>query len=198
MKRNNNRQIPQFSSAVEVKHRYRFQTASAVSGLLSFQTSDLIAIMGGIVSVQAAGTMTTRCAAKSFKVHSVEAWAPPPTVGSAATLSLKWIGTSGVGGPALSSLKEVSDTTLSSAFPLHISSKPPKNSLAGFWQEFAGGIVFEMNVPLNTIIDITMSHVLDDTGTICDPYTSFSTTAVGFYVWPAIVSSQVVPVSLSG
>jgi hypothetical protein len=194
MKKNNNRQIPQLSSSVEVRHRYRFQFSGLSQTTLAFSADDLIAIFGGLYT----GGGSVRVSAKSAKIHSVEAWAPPPSVGSSATLSLKWQSNPGGGGPGVSSLREVSDTTLSTAFPLHILAKPPRQTLASFWLDYAAANeIFEMDVPVNTIIDIVMSHVIDDTGTPADTYSSTVGSPVNTYVWPAIVSHQLVPVSLS-
>lgn len=199
--RRNNRNIPQLTSAIVVKHKYRFEfpgTTGLPPTNITFTCDDLIAVFGGVATTVGGGSATVRLAAKSFKIHSVEAWAPPPAVGESASLSLKWATNPGGGGPSVSSLMEVTDTTLSTASPLHIVTKPPKESLSAFWNQFGGGEVFEMSAPVNTVMDILITHVVDDSATALDTYTySTSTATVTTYVWPKLVTSSVIPIAMN-
>jgi len=60
--------------------------------------------------------------------------------------------------------REVTDTSNSVSHVAHVKSKPPQNSLSGFWSTYSGTPtnLFILNVPTATVIDVSVSFVLND------------------------------------
>jgi hypothetical protein len=96
-----------------------------------------------------------------FKLNRIEIYSMPSTTTST-TVALEWLSNYG---PST----EVSDTSTSSAYPAHLITSPPLQSLASFWS-MAGSNeseqLFIVTAPLGSIIDIYGEMVLvDGTGT---------------------------------
>jgi len=141
----------QFESNVRFIHKYRFLATSAFNnGLLD---SNFVGIVGtiGTVVVTTVSTM-----AACVRIRKLEMWAAPASQGAAATCSVDWFGSGNT--PNL----EISDTTLSVSRNAYVNSKPPRNSLASFWQKASGNVLCTLICPADTIIDVTMDVVLAD------------------------------------
>lgn len=151
---------PQLRTNVTINHRYRFTSTNAAS--TSILDSDLLGIAGAVCSV---ANSTLRMIAASTKLHSVEVWTPPASQGAAATCSLQWASTT------FSPTVEVSDTSVSVAEPAHIVATPPPGSASSFWMGAAGNAVMTLVCPVGSIIDVTCTHLLMDTGAAGTAYT---------------------------
>ncbi len=151
---NNNRHIviPKLDTNVRMHHRFRFQALSAVTAE-PILNSDLIGIGGGVCSVLDS-TFIPFC--NSFKLKSIEVWTPLVTAGTPTTCSIEWTGTNN------SPNVEVTDTTVTSTFPAHIKTKPPRNSLASFWQVGSSNQICILTAPLGSIIDVVIAYVMND------------------------------------
>jgi len=146
---------PQLPSNVVITRTYRFRSTSDTKTAV---TAGNIGGIAGLVCTVANTTLSYL--AVSSKVHRVSIWTPPASQGAAATCSIEWVDIDAVGS------KEFSDTTVSTAFPAHVSSVPPVGSAAYQWQSTAGGgALMNITAPIGSVIDVHASHVLFDTGT---------------------------------
>lgn len=150
-----NEKPPQFNSNVFKKHKFRFLSTTNFSA--NINNLMIIGSTGSICTV--ANSLTTNYN-KSFRIRKIELWAPPASQGSVATLSVEWIG-----GSVNSPNREVSDSSMSTAFPAHLRAIPPVGSLASFWNAPVSGTavnMFTLICPTNTVIDLTLDLVEND------------------------------------
>ncbi len=147
--------IPKLDTNVRMQHRFRFQCNAAVTAA-PILNSDLIGIGGGVCSVVNT-TFVPFC--NSFKLKSIEVWSPLVTAGTPTTCSVEWTGTNN------SPNVEVTDTTVTSTFPAHLKTKPPRNSLASFWQVGSANQICLLTAPTGSIIDVVISYVMNDNET---------------------------------
>jgi len=108
--------------------------------------------------VNAASTNVNYRILDAFLLKSVEVWASTATLGATTTASVEWFSENG---PTVIH----SDTSVGTAEPLHVVSRPPPRSLAGFWS--VGGTdeavaLMVLTVPANAVVDITYQAVLQD------------------------------------
>lgn len=97
----------------------------------------------------------------AFKVKSIELWAAAPSSGAPTTNSVEWVDNTT---SSATNRIMVSDTTMGTAKPLHVYTRPPKLSTVGFWQNGGSQVSFTLNLgAANTIIDLTVSFSLQDT-----------------------------------
>jgi hypothetical protein len=140
----------QFRANPEITRTYRFTSTSGTAKAIS--PSDLLCAAGVIAVTNILGYPMSQ----AVKVRSIEIWTPPAAQGAAATCSVLWpAGTQ-------SQPREVSDTTVSVSNPAHIRTGPPALSLASFWNTGAGTLLFTVTAPSGSIIDVTLSLVLND------------------------------------
>jgi hypothetical protein len=144
----------QFRANPEITRRYRFVSASgATTAINDFN----LLLMAGVSATTAT---VGNCIFQSAKLRNVEIWTPPAAQGAAATCSVLFP----VGNQ--SQPREVSDTTVSTAVPAHLSCGPPANSLASFWNDGSTGLpVMSITAPVGSIIDVIVSLVMGDAST---------------------------------
>jgi len=135
---------------IELSHKFRFLSTGAFNG--SIQDNFLLAACGVVSTTN----LSASAIAQSVKLLSVEVWAPVSAQGAAVTVSLLWPTTGQNMG------REVSDTSVSVSRVAHILSKPPKFSDSSFWNNGAGTTLFNLTVPTASIIDVSLSYVLND------------------------------------
>ncbi len=142
--------IPQIRTNVIKRHKFRF----AASGALSIVGPTGATILGALGTVCTVTNTTVAQFNKSFRIRSIEAWAP----GSAtpATLTLIWIGL------ANSPNVEVSDTSITASFPAHIKTSPPPESSAWLWQVTGATQVFFITGPTGTVLDLDVDYIETD------------------------------------
>jgi hypothetical protein len=150
---------PQIKSNIIVRHVYRFVSQdNAIATPTALTPTSLLCAAGtfGITT-----NTTVRSMFQSVRVNKISAWAPSPFQGTAATVSVEWVGSIS---SQLSNL-EISDTSNSVSTPAIIHAVPPHNSLASFWQQPSNDTLCTMNAPSGTIIDIDLSLILQDDDT---------------------------------
>jgi hypothetical protein len=76
------------------------------------------------------------------------------------------------------------DTTLSSAYPAHVKTKPPPGSNASFQGGTGTTLVLLIECPADSIIDIKMTHYLTDDASSVSR--SISAGSLGFLYWFAL------------
>jgi len=146
------KQPPQLKTNVELHHTYRFRANSSFSGQIT--TSQIVGSLGAVCSV---ANTTVVALGASFKITRIEMWAPPASQGTDVTVSCEWVSFGNT------VTREVSDTSMSTSIPAHISAKPPRNSLVSFWQlSNAGTGFFNLVAPVGTVIDLSVSWIMQD------------------------------------
>jgi len=143
---------PQLRTYPHLTHTYRFFANSTVSN--SLITSDLLfGAAGGICTV--ANTAVT-CLFGTLRVKRVQIWAPLLSSGTN-EIEILW----GVQGQANMNPIRVSDVSVSTAFPAHVDTRPPPNSIAGFWQNVSvNQDLFKISCPTSSYIDVTLDLTL--------------------------------------
>jgi hypothetical protein len=188
--RRNSQRPAQLSTNIVYHHVFRYTSTNG--GLTYVTDTDLIQASGALCS---SATAAYRIAAAA-KLSHVAMWTPPALQGAAATCSVEWRG------QANSPPVEISDTTVSTASPAHLMSRPPAQSLAAFWLTDTSTRVMTITAPVGTIIDVSVSYVLRD-GNEAPNATAIVTlgATTGYLLFPQLdrVSGleYLVPVSLS-
>lgn len=142
---------PQFESNVRSRHKYRFTMTAAAS--TTFTDSSFNNCLGGVCTVV---NTTVTSFVQSFIIKRIDLWAAPAAQGNNATCSVEWFGFGN--SPNI----EHSDTTLSVARNAHVSSVPPAQSLAAFWQKPTGTNLCIISGGAGTIVDVTLDLMLTD------------------------------------
>jgi len=128
----------------------------------------------------------------SVKVMKVEILTPPASQGANATCSVEWAGS--VNSPD----REFSDTSVSTATPAHVSTTPPAQSLASFWQTASTGTLFLITAPTGSIIDIVLSLINADGATTAT--STVATAVIGTVYYMSLdpnATHRFTPVSLT-
>jgi hypothetical protein len=147
-----NQNPPQLPTNIRLNHRFRFLAATAFNGFID--PLSMIACGGAVCTV---ANTTLSVIGLSAKIRKIEVWGAPASQGASSTVTLEWVGASN--SPNI----EVSDTTISVATNCHIVTVPPKDSLASFWTlSTTGGLLFRLQCPANSIVDLTMDLILAD------------------------------------
>lgn len=144
---------PMIRSNITLSHTYRFTSTSGTATALT---------VGSLFG--AAGTMCTVANSQvqtfynSVKVREISIWSPPASQGAISTCSVEWLG------GANSNTVEVSDSSNSVSRPARISSKPPRGSLASFWNTTSSGAntICTLVAPTGSIIDVVLDLILSD------------------------------------
>jgi len=180
---------PQFLSNVSFGHTYRFTSTNATATALT-GTSILCAAgsMGTVVNT------TVTSFFLSFKIKKIEIWTPPASQGAAATCSVDWTGSEN-----FSATREVSDTTVSVDRPAYVSTRPPAQSAAAFWQGPGTATLCTLIAPTGSIVDIQLALILSD-GDVAAATTAVATCSVGGTYYLSLdpnATHRYVPVSLA-
>jgi hypothetical protein len=180
---------PQLKSNPQMRHKFRFGSGSSGAGTYNITNNDILLAAGGICTI-ANSTITAIFA--SFKVRSIEVWG---YAGAApATISVNWNGS-----PVFVSNAEVSDTSVSPAYPAHIIARPPKDTNAAFHQTSSTNTLFVLTVVNDSIIDLELDLVMSDNQDV-DTVTGVSTASLGtqyFLALDGAASNNLVPQSLN-
>jgi hypothetical protein len=143
---------PPMRANIEITHKYRFKAVSYINGL-SITDADLLLAAGAFQAT----TVLAYPIFQTVKVKRVEIWAPVASQGTATTCSVEWPSTN------QSQEREIADTSVSVTYPAHVSAVPPKNSLAGFWNNAVdGNFLFSLVMPIGSVIDVTLALTLND------------------------------------
>jgi hypothetical protein len=181
---------PQLSSNIRTIHKFRFISNAAFNDVITSKCC--FGAAGGIGTVV---NSTLSFCYESLRLLKVEAWSPPAAQGAAATVSVEWLSTNS---PSI----EVSDTTVSVSQNAHISSRPPQESLASFWQQIATTFtMFTLVCPANTIIDVTLELIQLDQAAVALTQTGLATVVVGEMYYLSLDRNRgtniLIPVSLT-
>jgi len=182
---------PQIRSNPQLRHKYRFAVGSA--GTYIITNSDVLLACGVICTT--ANSVVTGIFS-SFRIRSIEVWGG--FVGSSTSNAPTTVAVNWNGAPIFVANAEVSDTSVSSAYPAHIVARPPKNTNASFWQTASSNSLFDLVVPTNAMIDLEVDLIMSDnqdavTGTV----TTGTLGTEYFLALDGAASNDLVPVSLN-
>ncbi len=172
--------IPPYRSDLLVTNaHYRYRTTGGHGASIQ------ALYIGQSLGAMAATTTSVYPLFSHFRIRKVEIWgfcgASPP-----GTLSLEWTPSTASGTGNFNSGYELSDTSLSTSFPTHISTTPPPNSQAAFWQRFAGNttVLFNLSSSDAMVVDLYVDMVLQDDGTAGAAITVAAATVGAVYYQP--------------
>ena len=160
---------PPFDANVLISCKRRFVASAAFNG--NILDRSLLGILGGMCTTTNS-VLTSLCGTSKLKY--IEMWAPPPSQGSSSTISIEWFGSNKKG-------EVISDTSINPMAPAHLKCSPPKGTLNSFWQANTGLVMFGLNIPSGTIIDIQLSGVLSDSFNLSNQQTIATGTNTNLY-----------------
>jgi hypothetical protein len=153
--------VPPFNATFTAGKRLRFEASGA--GTVPVTVQDLFDLFCMATSAIAAYRLFS-----GVRVRKVQAWGPMPASLVPTTVALEWANATNVamsiGGPN----RIVSDTSMGATRAAFVSGRPPAGSLASFWLSGvtpSSGVsptVFTLNLPSNTIVDLTLDFVLQN------------------------------------
>jgi hypothetical protein len=111
--------------------------------------------MFGMLGAIAISTSDAAPLASSYKLHSVQAWANPTTLGNPVIVSLRWESTN------FNPQSEISDSTGSATRPAHIHAVPPAGSGSSFWRGGSDNLC-DIVAPTGATVDLDVSYVMYD------------------------------------
>jgi len=152
--------------------------------------------MGAAGAICTTSLINVTCFSAAVKLNHIKMWSPPASQGSAVTCSVLWAGSVTPFTPD----KEESDTSVSVAVPAHLHARPPKNSLASFWQTVSSNNLFTLSAPVGTVIDVNLSLILydDDGPSAANITTTAATFGATYYLsLDPVATHRYVPVSLT-
>jgi hypothetical protein len=144
----------QFSATVRFKHKFRFQCmTSSFSSPVTISRANLLSLL----SMNTSGGTTNYRIITGIKLNRIEIFGTANVSGfSSSTVSVEWL--SNLGPSTLTS-----DSSGSPAYPAHMVTTPPPQSLSSFWS--LSGInetenLFTIVAPTLSIIDVWCDVVL--------------------------------------
>jgi hypothetical protein len=179
-KKKGSKQPPAIPGNTRVNCVYRFLCPTA--GEYTVNQGDLLSIAGGVCT---ATNSSTALIAMSCKVNSVEIWSPGQS--GPTTIALEW--TSAIG---LSRGRQVMDTTVSTAAPAHIWSKPRHSDAAGLEFATGSGLIMILDLPVGALMDINCTHTLIDDATSISK--SITAGTLGHLYYFGLAGGVIVPV----
>lgn len=172
--------------------RYTFTQATAYA---SVYTQELLMSIGAIC-ITGGNPGTLAPIAGSFRIKRIRVWGCPPALGTGCTVAINWSPSSNTTYvPPL----EVSDTSMSTAIPAYIDVRPPKQSLAGFWQSPTSSVqLFKVASPVGGYMDIDTEFIISANDVIPSTYTTSTSVTQGsmYYVPLDGSNNTVTPVNL--
>lgn len=180
---------PQLKTNVQLSHVYRFMCDN--NGTYNITPDTLLLAAGCVCS---ATNTTVVGIFASCRVNYVEVWAPPASQGALSTVSLEWLGLT----PNEPNI-EVSDSSVSVAYPAYLRARPPNRSLGCFWQTTNGNDIMQLTVSSGTLIDVSLSLVMFDQD-LARPSASVSTGVVGEIYYLALdgpSSNHLTPIAMN-
>jgi len=146
--------IPQITASVNISQVFRFTATSTMADLTITRGDILNLLQVGIVSGAAGNTARLM---RGAKINKLEVYMAPTAAGTN-NFNLTWH--SQFGCP-----KTLSMSTLGSAEIGYLNSRPPRDSAAELWSVTGTNeteVLFAMDVPISTVIDIHVTWQLQD------------------------------------
>ncbi len=178
---------PQIPSNLRYKHHFRYRATAA--GDIQPTNTQALASFGSMCTVV---NSTLQSIHSSFKISKIQCWFVAATAGTPVTCSVEWIGQQNY--PSV----EMSETSVSPSVYSCLTTRPPPNSLASFWQLPSNTITIGRIIfPAGALLDIWVELIVRDDETAAA--TTVGSATLGSMYWPALdgaVSNVMRPVSL--
>ncbi len=169
----------QIQSNIPIRYTFRF-TANANANYIPLTDAGLCGVTG--VFCQATNSSCYSLAG-GFKLHKISVWSPFDSTIGTAYCSVGWVSSNPGTGANL--VKEDQDTSLSSAYPAHVSARPPSGSLASFMRNSSTSPVCYITCLKGATIDIEATLWLSDGGAASQGWT-VSTCTAGYIYYLAL------------
>jgi hypothetical protein len=144
------------SNPIVSNMRLRFIAASSVPDV-AITTDSLLTAAASVCTV---ASTTCTSVFMACRVKSVEMWATPESTSAGVGVAIHWDQSRM---PGFSK----SDLSVNVARPAHVYSKPPRDSLAGFWTNAGTNTsMFSLDCPQTAIVDVVLDLVISDGDTI--------------------------------
>ncbi len=176
---------PPLTTTLTMRRVFRYTNAEA--GV--FSPTNIQIGQRALVFGTSATTVSTMI--RTFKLLSVEVWAPPDPTTFYSTASCELVDQGG----GLSTQSQImSDTSLGSALPAHFKMVPKPGSYpAMFVDGVATGYAVSLTLPANSIVDITLEFNLNDATN--SPGSTTVTSATVGVIYMLSLATGLVPVS---
>jgi hypothetical protein len=143
---------PMYLSLPSYSVKLRFVCTNTVQADYVLDAGNLCIATGCVVD-----TANSRAYAPAnvVKIRKIQIWAAPKsdTTDGVKTASIDWHNSTGY-----ASGKKISDTSVSNARVLYVSSKPPSNSISSFWMELWATQFATVSLPPYAVIDISLTY----------------------------------------
>lgn len=181
-----------FQPSFVLKKKIRFKAVAAATTTLTF--NDLYDLW-----CVAATTTSAYRIASAIRVRKIEIWGPMASDLVPVTVVVDWTGSTTSG--SFGKSNRVSDTSMGSAEPAHLVTRPPPGSQIAQW--LTGGsttTICSLTYPLGSVIDLSYELVARDDGTAQSVASAVAGATVGANYIRALDSTSgtnLVPVSYS-
>jgi len=151
--------IPQLQLQPVFQRTLRFVNASGTQLQAILNSADLLCCLGMIASDSNNG----HALARTVKVKKIQIWGVPKSDSDGAWQEayIDWHNST-----SFASGFKVGDVSVSNARPLHVHSKPPKDSVCNFWMQGETIQYASISMPTGGIIDITVNFTMADQATV--------------------------------
>jgi len=183
---------PDFRPTAVVRRKLRFRaTAAGVSETIS-------GLALGDLFCTTPTAITGAQLASHYRIRAVEIWGPMAADLVPVTVTIEWSGSS-LGG--LGQSIRHSDTSMGSATPAHVKTRPPQTTQASQWMvSTTNQAILTLSYPANAVIDLTYEAVLHDSATVTLVTGAVAGATVGATYVRALnspVNNNLVPIGLS-
>lgn len=148
---------PQLDTQPVFSRRLRYVNTSGEQQISALRSGDLFNALGYVQE-----GLNIVPFAYTAKVKLIEIWATPKSDSddSWQHASIDWHNST-----SFASGKKVSDVSISNARPLHVISRPPRDSVCNFWMQAPGIEYCTLDIPRGAIVDIVVNFTLADSVT---------------------------------
>lgn len=172
---------PTIPTNITFSHTYRMRKSTAMDGVVTIR--DLLLMSGCVANT----TTSALSIYSSIKLNYIEVWAMA-SAGVPSYITLTWLQNTDFG----DSTKEISDSSLSSAYPSHILVRPPTSTAQSMWQ--SGKInhqMFKIVASTTVLIDVNVTLILSDGVSTSGSIASSGLTVGTIYYTPFLSSLMV-------
>lgn len=149
---------PQMNMQPTFRRRMRFLNSADVTCQDVIKSIDVLGALGCLATATNIGTESFTIASAA-RIKSVEIWGAPKSDSTGAWCSavVEWKNST-----SFSKSTRVEDVSISNARPLHVFTKPPKNSVSDLWFHGPAVELFHIKVPPGAIIDLVVEFLICD------------------------------------
>jgi hypothetical protein len=173
---------PTLKTTIQFTHRFRWVSRNATNDYENLSSITAAQLLRLLVQGQSLGGSASII--RSVRIRDAEIWgtAVADVTGNnsnyPATVYLEYPNSSnlGLGGPDI----RKSDTSIGTAIPAHVRYPPPRGSLASMWLNDSSNVVIAIFGPRNSILDLTLDIVLEDTTNVKTAGTTGAATAANY------------------